>query len=179
MVYLLFFLADALVIEKRDNLSIVAFPLQRIAGTPASQKFGLHKRSFQSTLLDFYSLSWILSISLGTPPRTMYVQLDTGSSDLVVETDSSDYCTSNPSFCSVIGTCTYSPPFVRRKLTKEQMTLTAHLHTFTSIVICKLNMKICRRPQETMLRIPLLLVAWSLKACNLESCTTRRLYLVF
>ena len=134
-VYLLFFLADALVIEKRDNLSVIAFPLQRIVGTPASQKFRLHKRSFQSTLLDFYSVAWVLSISLGTPPRTMYVQLDTGSSDLVVETNSSDYCTSNPNICSVIGTCKHSPPFVRGKLTKEQMTLIAHLHTFTSTVI--------------------------------------------
>jgi len=134
-IYLLFFLTDALVIEKRDNLSVVAFPLQRIVGTPASQKFRLHKRSFQSTLLNFQSLAWVLSISLGTPPKTMYVQLDTGSSDLVVETDSSDYCKSNPNICSLVGTCKHSPPFVRRRLTKEQMTPTAHLHTFTSTVI--------------------------------------------
>ncbi|PMD14659.1 acid protease [Hyaloscypha hepaticicola] len=103
-VSLLLLPTNAFAIEKRDNLSVVAFPLQRVVGSPTIQNTRLHKRSFQSPLLNFLSITWVLSISLGTPPRTIHVRLNTGSSDLVVETDSSDYCTTNPSICSVIGT---------------------------------------------------------------------------
>jgi hypothetical protein len=48
---------------------------------------------------------YTVTLMLGTPPRATRVKLDTGSSDLVVETDSSDLCTSRPTVCSGRGTC--------------------------------------------------------------------------
>ena len=101
---LAFFVTDALVLEKRDNLGVVAFPLGRVPGTPASQKLRRHKRSFDATLNN-QGLVWTVELLLGTPPQTVQVQLDTGSSDLVVETDSSTLCKTQPSVCSGQGTC--------------------------------------------------------------------------
>src|ERR1017187_5239532 len=89
--WLLFLVTDALVLKTRDNLSVLAFPIQRVPGISPPQRFRLHKRSFQSTLYNLYPY-WAVSITLGTPPNTFIVQLDTGSSDLVVETNSSNYC---------------------------------------------------------------------------------------
>jgi hypothetical protein len=129
---LLFLVADALVLEKRDGLSVIAFPLQRVVGIPPPQTSRLSKRSFQSTLTDITGV-FAVSISLGTPPKALMVQLDTGSSDLVVETDSSIYCSLERAICNLTGTCKHPLIRVRRKLTDEQMTPTAHLHTSTSI----------------------------------------------
>ena len=128
----LFLVADALVLEKRDGLSVIAFPLQRVVGLPPPQKFRLSKRSFQSTLSDIFGVLAV-SITLGTPPQALMVGLDTGSSDLVVETDSSNYCALERSICNITGTCKQPLFRVRRKLTDGQMTPTAHQHTSTSI----------------------------------------------
>jgi hypothetical protein len=131
---LLFLFADALVLEKRNGLSVIAFPLQRVVGTPPPQTSRLSKRSFQSTLSDILGVL-VVSITLGTPPKALIVQLDTGSSDLVVETDSSNYCALESAICNITGTCKHPLFRVRRKLTDGQMTPTAHQHTSTSIAI--------------------------------------------
>jgi hypothetical protein len=116
---LAFCLTDALLLEKRDNPAAVAFSLQQVPGTAASRKLRRHKRSIDATLNN-KDLVWTVSLSLGTPPQKVQVQLDTGSSDLVVETDSSDICQSQPTICSGNGACEHSPSCVRSKLTKDR-----------------------------------------------------------
>lgn len=104
---LVFSVTDALVLEKRDNPTVVAFHAQRAAGTPASQ---LRRRKRQiSATLDNQRAVWYVELTLGTPPQTMKVQLDTDSSDLVVETNSFNLCGSRPNICSGHGACKHSP----------------------------------------------------------------------
>ncbi|KAF4624153.1 hypothetical protein G7Y89_g14021 [Cudoniella acicularis] len=89
-----------LTLEKRDNPNVVLFPIERSIGIPAS---GLRKRGTVETALNNEAFIYTVSIMLGTPPQSTRVQLDTGSSVLVVETDSSNLCASQPSVCSSRG----------------------------------------------------------------------------
>ncbi|KAK7207105.1 aspartic peptidase domain-containing protein [Myxozyma melibiosi] len=50
------------------------------------------------------SLAYFAELHVGTPPQTVYVQVDTGSSDLWVNSVSNPYCATNTSDCTDFGT---------------------------------------------------------------------------
>jgi hypothetical protein len=93
---------NALTLVKKDNPAILSIPFKRTTTVPASQR----KRG-GTTLSDLHNeqLVYTIDIIAGTPPQQMLVQLDTGSSDLIVETSSSNLCFSNPIVCGGHGSC--------------------------------------------------------------------------
>jgi predicted outer membrane lipoprotein len=102
-----FSVIDALALEKRDGPAVVAFDLAKVSGnrTSGSLRHGLSKRGSDEATINNENFLWTVSLELGTPPQTTRCQLDTGSSDLVTETDSSDLCVSSPTVCSGRGAC--------------------------------------------------------------------------
>lgn len=74
---------------------------------PFRRRSGLESRSgtVQNTL-SYGQFTYNVDITLGTPPQTITVQLDTGSSDLVVNSPISDICNTTPSDCGTKATCT-------------------------------------------------------------------------
>lgn len=101
---------DALRVEKRDDPSVLKIDLQKKA--PELLARSARKRQTVETPDVNYQkqLLYIIQLEIGTPPQSTFVQLDTGSSDLIVETDSSDICsTAPPNPCTNFGPCKNSP----------------------------------------------------------------------
>jgi Eukaryotic aspartyl protease len=96
---------DGLTLVKKDTPSIVSFPFERSLGIPASRN---RRRGTVETPLNNEQLVYTVNLMLGTPPQQTRVQLDTGSSDLVVETDSSNLCASQPVVCTSRGACEFA-----------------------------------------------------------------------
>jgi hypothetical protein len=94
------------VAKRKASPGVISFDLHK---NPKIQHAPLRKRAGTIELPDINyvtGLLYIVEIWLGTPPQPNYVQLDTASSDLVIETNSSDICTatvSNP--CTDLGSC--------------------------------------------------------------------------
>lgn len=99
---------DALTVEKRDNPAV--FKIDLIKKTPDSVATrSLHRRqgTVQVPDVNYHtSLLYLIELVFGTPPQQTFVQLDTGSSDLIVETPSSDICSvAPPNPCTNFGAC--------------------------------------------------------------------------
>ncbi|KAI9828950.1 MAG: hypothetical protein M1819_006449 [Sarea resinae] len=84
---------------------------QKRSADPLAQARGrqLQRRAPPGTVLENLSQSddrelYIANITLGTPPQAISVQIDTGSSDLYVNTPNSTYCTSDEDPCTSYGT---------------------------------------------------------------------------
>jgi hypothetical protein len=93
-----------LTLEKRDNPSVVALPFKRNAGHSALNYRRRGSGEVETALHNEPSL-YTVDITLGTPPQRTTVQIDTGSSDLVVETTKSNLCKEDPTVCSGRGAC--------------------------------------------------------------------------
>ncbi|KAK6360056.1 hypothetical protein TWF730_006210 [Orbilia blumenaviensis] len=85
-----------------EALQVFSLPVTKVELPPDAVR-RIHKRHVSSPLLNKYPY-FVVDITLGTPPQRLQAQLDTGSSDLVVLTSGSDFCTSNPDVCSASGT---------------------------------------------------------------------------
>ena len=90
-------------LEKKDNPAVVALPFKRNAGLAASSYRRRGSGEVEILFNNGPSL-YTVDITLGTPPHTR-VQIDTGSSDLVVETTKSNFCKRDPTVCSDRGAC--------------------------------------------------------------------------
>jgi hypothetical protein len=102
---------NALILEQRDSPAVFRLPLQKRTDEVHAMALRnrLMRRSGDIVTTDtnyMNSLLYVVQLSIGTPPQTVMVQLDTGSSDLVVETDSSDICSAAPpNPCTNLGAC--------------------------------------------------------------------------
>ncbi|KUJ13564.1 acid protease [Mollisia scopiformis] len=93
------FSVEALKLAKRDTPAVLKLDLQkRRSGTFANSTLTKKRQGTVETPDINYQtqLLYIVQLQIGTPPQSTYVQLDTGSSDLVVETDSSNICSQAP-----------------------------------------------------------------------------------
>lgn len=110
---------NALRVEKRDYPAVLSIPLQKV--TPGNSSAPVKKRqTVESPDINYLNqLLYIVELQIGTPPQTTYVQLDTGSSDLIVETPSSDICsTAPPNPCTNFGSCKNHASTISSKLSK-------------------------------------------------------------
>jgi len=97
---------NALVLEKRSTPATLSVPFVREPQVALRR----HKRAgtVLAPLMNEQFLLYTATLAIGTPPQMTRVQIDTGSSYLIVETDSSNLCTSDPTVCSIRGAC--KPP---------------------------------------------------------------------
>jgi hypothetical protein len=97
--------SDALALEKRGP-AVAKFNLQKRTAdihAAALKKRPARRQSTVETEDQNYktTLLYLIQLAIGTPPQSILVQLDTGSSDLIVETSTSDICTaSTPNPCT-------------------------------------------------------------------------------
>lgn len=97
---------DASRFTKRDNPAVLKLDL--LKKDPAVLSKAVRRRGNVETPDVNYNtqLLYIVQLMIGTPPQSTYVQLDTGSSDLVVETPLSDICAAvPPNPCTNFGSC--------------------------------------------------------------------------
>ncbi|KAF3935388.1 Candidapepsin [Dactylellina cionopaga] len=87
-----------------EAADVFAIPFAKVPPSPSQGVGpGLEERAnFDTPYLNRLPI-YVVDIFLGTPPQKTQIQLDTGSSDLVVETFSSDLCTAEPLVCSGSG----------------------------------------------------------------------------
>ncbi|CAI4304821.1 CQS_1a_G0006380.mRNA.1.CDS.1 [Saccharomyces cerevisiae] len=92
------FLAYPLTVSGSLSNSYVKFPIQKAADIPELQDAsGFFKRSddLNSTLINtLNSGMYVVKMEIGTPPQPVYLQVDTGSSDMYVNVADSAYCKS-------------------------------------------------------------------------------------
>jgi hypothetical protein len=82
---------EALRLEKRTNPAIFRIPLQK-RNHHVPRALSRRQGTVQTPDINYMTqLLYIVQLEIGTPPQSTYVQLDTGSSDLVYEISSFSY----------------------------------------------------------------------------------------
>nr|AJD23158.1 aspartic-type endopeptidase [Onygena corvina] len=98
---------EALEFVKRDNPAVIGFDIERMQAAKPVHRDTIAKRASTKTVsqdLDNQKNLYFCNLTLGTPPQTIRAHIDTGSSDLWVNTDSSRLCSSSRSPCQKGGT---------------------------------------------------------------------------
>jgi Eukaryotic aspartyl protease len=90
-------------LEKRNDPAILKIPLQKLTPHAPMRK----RQAVETPDLNYLnSLLYIVQLQVGTPPQPTYVKLDTGSSDLILETPNSNICSASPpNPCTIFGSC--------------------------------------------------------------------------
>jgi hypothetical protein len=145
-------------VAKHPNPAVMKLPLHKKARRRHDAPFE-STRKRQGTVetpdINYQTeLLYIVELLIGTPPQPMYVQLDTGSSDLVVETDVSDICsTAPPNPCTNFGACKSSVSMWKQIANSCQMMRTVPQHTHMSTATFRLLTEAAMELQETGSRI--------------------------
>ncbi|KAL2270373.1 hypothetical protein VTJ83DRAFT_2557 [Remersonia thermophila] len=93
--------------RESDGLRVVALQIERQAPRdPIHRDKRRMKRDPFSVGLDNAETLYFINATVGTPPEAVRLHIDTGSSDLWVNTPSSTYCTSARNPCAAAGTYT-------------------------------------------------------------------------
>ncbi|KAK2871774.1 hypothetical protein FQN49_002841 [Arthroderma sp. PD_2] len=98
---------ESLKVAKRDTPSVIGFDIERFQAAKPVHRDIIAKRASTKTVsqdLDNQKNLYFCNLTLGTPPQTIRAHIDTGSSDLWVNTEESRFCSSRRSPCRQGGT---------------------------------------------------------------------------
>ncbi|KAK4190403.1 putative aspartic-type endopeptidase opsB, partial [Podospora australis] len=93
--------------QKRDDgLKVIGLETERRAAANPPRRDKLRRRGTVNVGLDNEETLYFINATVGTPPRPLRLHLDTGSSDLWVNTPASDLCEESSNPCRYAGTYT-------------------------------------------------------------------------
>ncbi|KAK3313551.1 aspartic peptidase domain-containing protein [Apodospora peruviana] len=100
---------EGLVLQQKHHgpgPKVVAMDIERRQTTNPLHRDRLRKRATVEAALDNEETLYFINATIGTPPRSVRLHIDTGSSDLWVNTPSSKLCLQTSSPCGFAGTYT-------------------------------------------------------------------------
>ncbi|KAJ5903715.1 hypothetical protein N7504_006098 [Penicillium tannophilum] len=98
--------ALGLTLHERDTPAVVGFDIKRRDVTnPVARDRARRKRADTVSVgLDNEELLYLVNVTLGTPEQSLRLVIDTGSSDLWVNTPNSTFCEEYSKYCNYFGT---------------------------------------------------------------------------
>ena len=93
----------ALHLIERDTPNVVGLDITKRHIPDPAKRGALRRRQSHTVAetLDNYETLYLANVSIGTPPQNFSLHIDTGSSDLWVNTPNSQICTEQGDFCSL------------------------------------------------------------------------------